>query len=466
MAAGDDFIFGIVQKVVLTDLCNTTDTVQYRQDIIKDCFSNMPVIKALYKLCISIVEKRKGSWLGIFTSRPSSILWDAISMMRLSVDMLKQLRKIADEHAGDFKSEGFTVLFDMIKHELPDNYFSEIENHLEELRFKDGILVSAQLGEGNKALHYVLHKAETRKKRWWKKIFKSNLDNYYFDIHPRDDSGVRMLTQLKDQAINIVANVLAQSNDHIISFFNQLQTELAFYIGCMNLQEQLSYINEPFCFPGFRKTEERIYEASGLYDISLALNMQQKIIDNNLYTGAKNLILITGANQGGKSTFLRSIGLAQLMMRAGMFVAAGSFSTNLASQVFTHFKREEDNKMKSGKLDEELSRMDEIITHITPDTLLLFNESFAATNEREGSEIAIQIVTALVEKNFTIFFVTHLYQFAHHFFETAKEKSVFLLAERQDNRNRTFKLKEGKPLPTSYGIDLYNKIFGEHIMEK
>ncbi|EGD50050.1 DNA mismatch repair protein MutS domain protein [Thermoanaerobacter ethanolicus JW 200] len=63
--------------------------------------------------------------------------------------------------------------------------------------------------------------------------------------------------------------------------------------------------------------------------------------------------------------------------------------------------------MKSGKLDEELSRMSDIVDNIKPNSMVLFNESFAATNEREGSEIARQIITALIEKRIKVFFVTH-----------------------------------------------------------
>ena len=98
----------------------------------------------------------------------------------------------------------------------------------------------------------------------------------------------------------------------------------------------------------------------------------------------KNLVIITGANKGGKSTFLRSIGLSQLMMQSGMFVPARSFTANICRSLFTHFKKEEDSGMKSGKLDEELNRMSKIIDHLnTANSLLLFNESFAATNERK-----------------------------------------------------------------------------------
>jgi DNA mismatch repair ATPase MutS len=142
-----------------------------------------------------------------------------------------------------------------------------------------------------------------------------------------------------------------------------------------------------------------------------------------------------------------------------MFVPAESFSSNVCDGLFTHYKREEDATMKSGKLDEELSRMSDIVDKITPNSMVLFNESFAATNEREGSEIARQIVSALLEKRLKVFYVTHLYQFAHGFVDKKTENVLFLRAEREADGGRTFKLVEGEPLQTSYGEDLYNMIF-------
>jgi DNA mismatch repair ATPase MutS len=132
----------------------------------------------------------------------------------------------------------------------------------------------------------------------------------------------------------------------------------------------------------------------------------------------------------------------------------------MCSGVFTHFKREEDSTMKSGKFDEELSRMSDIAESIRPNAMLLFNESFAATNEREGSEIARQIATALIEKGIKIFFVTHLYELAHGFYNRNLKNAIFLRAERQSDGARTFKLIEREPLSTSYGQDLYCRIFG------
>jgi DNA mismatch repair ATPase MutS len=187
--------------------------------------------------------------------------------------------------------------------------------------------------------------------------------------------------------------------------------------------------------------------------------MKRKVVGNDANADHKDLLMITGANQGGKSVFLRSMGLAQLMMQCGMFVPAESFCANGCRALFTHYKREEDATMKSGKFDEELGRLSAIVDHISPDSMVLFNESLAATNEREGSEIARQIVSALLDRHIKVLFVTHLYELARGFYERGMTNAIFLRAERLADGTRTFHLTEGEPLQTSYGQDVYREVF-------
>jgi DNA mismatch repair ATPase MutS len=458
MVLGDDFLLEVAKKAVLSGL-NDLDTILYRQHILEDCLKNSSIVRDIYTIAVESIENKKKHWLGIFSRYPSSILHGSIEMLQMFVGLLKKLRNIADEHADKFESEGFRRFFAMIKQELDDDYFVIVENHLRELKFRDGVLLSAELGKGNEGTNYVLRKPNNQNPNWMKRVFAKKSPVYSFTIHPRDDHGAMALGELKDRGINLVANAVAQSADHIDSFFEMLRIELAFYIGCLNLYEQLAQMGEPVSFPLPLAPNERRHSCKGLYDVCLALTMKQKIVGNALNADNKELVIITGANQGGKSTFLRSIGLSQLMMQCGMFAPAESFSSNVCEGLSTHFKREEDATMKSGKLDEELSRMSGIVDNLTSNSMLLFNESFAATNEREGSEIARQITSALLEKRIKVFFVTHLYEFAHGFYENRMENIIFLRAERQSNGKRTFKLIEGEPLQTSYGQDLYNRIF-------
>ena len=100
---------------------------------------------------------------------------------------------------------------------------------------------------------------------------------------------------------------------------------------------------------------------------------------------------------------------------------------------------------------------------LRPHALVLFNELFASTYEREGSEIAQQIVTALLDSGLKVFFITHLYPFAHAMEKLDLQSSLFLRAERREDGSRTFKLIEGELLETSFGEDLYKKIFGAEV---
>src|SRR5439155_17125864 len=115
--------------------------------------------------------------------------------------------------------------------------------------------------------------------------------------------------KLRDRGLNLVANALAQSADHILSFFNMLRTELAFYLGCVNLRRQLDEKGTPVCFPRPMPTGARKHAAVGLRDASLVLSLKQQVVGNELNADGKNLVVITGANKGGKSTFLRGVGL-------------------------------------------------------------------------------------------------------------------------------------------------------------
>ena len=460
MAQGDDFIFEVAKKAVLSGIYIDVNTILYRQDILSDSLNNASIIKEMYKISVEAIESRNKSYWSEFNLRfPSTILQNADGLMQMFVELLQQLRIIADNHSNKFHSEGFTALFAMLKKELDDEYFAKVKSHLQELKLKDGILLSAGLGKGNTCTQWILHRFLVKKQCWFWRLFPKKSSISPINIKHGDDIGMRILSEFKGEGVNLVANALAQSTDHIHSFFSMLQTELAFYVGCLNLHEQLVRTGEPTSFPSPLAKEQRKHSFKELYDACLALTLGKRTVGNATNADDKTLVLITGANQGGKSTYLRSIGLSQLMMQCGMFVPAETFEANMCDSLITHFRREEDTTMKSGKLDEELGRMNAIIDHLTPNSIILFNESFAATNEREGSEIARQIVNALLEKRIQVFFVTHLYDFANSIYVRKLPNVISLRAERQADTSRTFRLIEAAPLKTSYGQDLYNRIF-------
>lgn len=459
MADSDEFVFEVAQQALLCGLRNDLDTILYRQAILRDCLKNPVVVRGLYNLMTAVAEETRRQWWSLSGSYPSSMLYGSVDLMETFLGVLRKLRSIAEENDGNFESEGFRSFFAMLKKELSEEYLTTIKGHLKELKFRKGALLSAELGASNEGIHYVLRKTHGKEPTWLDRLLGKGPVSYSFRLDPRDEAGARILSDMRNRGISRVALALTQSSDHVLSFFKALRTELAFYVGCLDLHSKLVSHGMPITFPSPMRKGQPCHEFDGLYDVSLCLTANRGVVGNTLRAEHKNLVIITGANQGGKTTFLRSIGLAQLMMQCGLFVGAEDFKAEICSALFTHYKREEDTTMKSGKFDEELARLSEIAEHTVPNSMFLFNESFAATNEREGSEIAAQIVHALLEKGMKVFYVTHLYEFARGFFNEKDKGAIFIRAEREADGTRTFKLAEGEPLQTSYGEDLYNKVF-------
>lgn len=248
--------------------------------------------------------------------------------------------------------------------------------------------------------------------------------------------------------------------DSFESFFDQLRFELAFYRGAINLRQQLMRFTAKYCFPLPADRDTLHFE--DLKELVLCLEQRMDAVGNTCELDQKQLLIVTGANQGGKSTFLRSIAVAQLMMQCGLFVAAERFESGIFPRIFTHFTRREDSAMNSGRLDEELKRMSRIIEHLGEGSLIFMNESFASTTEKEGSAIAYDIIRALSEERIKILTVTHLLTFAQRVFDesqqTAEPGVEFLSAERLQDGSRTFRMIRHAPELTSFGLDLYEEI--------
>jgi hypothetical protein len=460
MALGDDFLAGVSRKVLLASL-HDPEAIGYRQRILADCLAQPGVIREMYAVAVGALQDRRHLWWGGYGGTyqgPSSNLSGAVGHLEAYVARLRQLRKIADDHAGKFRSEGLRALVATLQHELDDEYFEEISYHLKELRFRAGVLISAELDRDNSGIKFVLRNSGDTRRPWKERLGIAPRSAYSFTLAPRDEAGGQILADLEGRGINLVANAAAQSADHIGSYFTMLRAELGFYVSCLNLADRLAAKGVPTTVPEPAPPSSPTFSCTDLRDACLELRSEHPVIGNDVYADGKPLVIITGANSGGKSTFLRSVGLAQLMMQCGLFVAAQRYQASPAHGIFTHFIRQEDPSMTSGRLDDELARMSAIAGQIGPHCLVLFNESFAGTNEREGSEIGYQVVRALLDVQVRVLFVTHRFDFAERFRHQHAPWTLFLRAERQPGGRRNYRLTVKDPLPTSFGEDLYYRL--------
>lgn len=458
MADGDDFLLEVARRGVLASL-EDPEAIHYRQEVFADCLRHPDLVRDLYSLASEAVRGEREILRG-FGDYPDAVLRRAVERLELFGRSLRRLRAIADARGASVHSEGLRTFFERIGGELDDEWFVSFDRHLEDLRFRHGVTFSAALGPGNQGTAHLLHRTVPRGIGWWTRLRLSDEDGFTIEVDGRSETATRQLAELRERGVALVADVGAQSADHVSDFLQELRAEIGFYLGGVNLREQLASRGVPVSRPAPHPSSASGLAFSGLRDVALTLLGPAPVVPNDLVAEDRPLLLVTGANQGGKSTFLRSVGQAQLLLQCGLHVAAESFQSAPCAGLFTHFRREEDARLASGKLDEELRRMSGIVDRLRPGAMLLCNESFAATNEGEGSEIAYQVVRALRDSGVRVLFVTHLYELTSRLRQEAPD-TMFLRAERQADGTRTFRIVEGEPLSTSFGRDLYRRLFPE-----
>jgi len=459
MAGGDDFLRTVARAGLLQSLDDAVH-IAWRQRALDDCDRHRLIIETLYKLAVDTLEEERKQMHFWAYSNPSSDLSEGIATLERCQGRLRTLREVADDQLrGSFHSQAFRDLFETLHAQLDEAYLADIATQLEALHFRHGTFAGAHIGGGSKSIGWTLHQMPPERQGGWHQWFTYQPEIHAFEIAPRDEAGATALSQVRNHALEVAATAVAQAAGQVVAFFSQLRIELGFYRGALRLKDALRARGAPVCRPDPLPAATHCHEAQGLYDPCLCLTKDTEVTGNDLAAPDTDLLFVTGANQGGKSTFLRSLGTAQLLLQAGLFAPAQRFAANLCSSLFTHYKREEDARMASGKFDEELVRMDAIVQCMAPGALVLFNESFAATNEREGAAIATEIIEALIDKHVKVVFVTHFYELPRHFSAPARGKVLFLTAERGEDGSRTHRIRPGQPSRTAYGPDLYARIF-------
>jgi hypothetical protein len=209
MAAGDKFLLDVSRKVLLTCL-HEPEAIRYRQGILADCLAQPEVIREMYAVATGVLEDKRRLWgYGGSYQNPSSNLSGAVAYLEAYVARLRQLRKIADDHAGTFGSDGLRTLFATLHRELDDEYFEEISDHLRQLRFRAGVLISAELGQDNSGINLVLRAPGDARRGWKGRLGIGPRSSYSFTLPPRDEAGGQILENLTSRGINLVANAAA-----------------------------------------------------------------------------------------------------------------------------------------------------------------------------------------------------------------------------------------------------------------
>ena len=471
----DDYIVETMKRVMLVPLA-TPEEVEYRQKIVQDAVVSYDRMQGLYLAAKNAVEdmakyasEKKRQGYGAEQGRKNIA---NIEYLEHLVYHMNQVNKALERWKFNMETEELRRFAEAFFEEYNEEYRECLEKVISDLRTStiNGIIdVTAALGPGLAMSQMVLkdlRSVSTEKGRFLRmaadkigEFCRGILEGDTLVFEGENQNLLQDTTEIKNAALGAIMRYFESFIGEKEHFFKQLYTQTAFLMGASNLYRRVHRIGVDFCFPTVMDRKDICFE--GLVEMSLAVNLRRCPIDNDLTAKDKHLVVITGANQGGKSTCLRSIGIAQILMQCGMYVPAKSFSGGLYSNVFTHFARREDSAMNSGRLDEELGRMERIVDNLTQDSILFLNESFATTTEKEGSLIAEDITRALYERGVRVMMVTHLMAFAQSCYAKGLPHAMFLSAEREEDGTRTFRMIEQEPELTSYGLDLYDSVIRE-----
>jgi len=192
-------------------------------------------------------------------------------------------------------------------------------------------------------------------------------------------------------------------------------TELRFYLAYLAHIRPLRAAGLPFCYPEISASSKEIH-AAGTFDLALASKLvseRQPVVTNEFrLEGRERIFVVTGPNQGGKTTLARTFGQLHHLASVGCPVPGSTARLFLADRLFTHFEREEDLATLSGKLEDDLVRIGEILRAATGDSIVVLNEIFTSTTLHDARFLGTRLLTKVMRLDALCVYVTFVDELA------------------------------------------------------
>ena len=209
---------------------------------------------------------------------------------------------------------------------------------------------------------------------------------------------LEQLARLYPDQFAALASFCSRIGQFIDPTLARFDTEAQFYLCYLDMVAELSRSGLGFCYPDVALSPPEVEVESG-FDLALArllANSGKPVVPNDVHLGpGERVIVVTGPNQAGKTTFARMFGQLHYLASLGLPVPGSSARLQLADNVFTHFEREESFDDLHGKLEEELFRVQRVLAKAGPASVVVMNESFSSTSLADNRFIGAQVLQAL-----------------------------------------------------------------------
>jgi DNA mismatch repair protein MutS len=225
--------------------------------------------------------------------------------------------------------------------------------------------------------------------------------------------------------------------DHTVSVFDR---ELQFYFSYLAYIRPLRAAGLSFSYPAV-SSDDKTEQALDTFDLALAAQLTARgetVVYNDVrLDGCERVLVISGPNNGGKTTLARTIGQLHYLARLGCPIPGRDTRLFCCDQIFTRFERQEDITTLSGKLQDELNRLHDALREATPDSLFILNEMFNSTTAQDALSLSRKILARISDLDALCVCVTFLDELA-----TLNEKTVSMVSSVRpdDPAIRTYKL--------------------------
>ena len=491
-------------REVANQLCTEPSVINYRQDVLEDLWHHpaladhletlLPDIGALDAYRSSVDRQR---------STLEDVTWRLGELEQLAT-CVSGLSEIFDQLGGQLQSQAWLRLGDRVAQLAQDDVYlnlqRELPEMLETIRSKASVTIGINLDNRLRPVATTLLSVNDQP------FTSSTFIDRLLGRHAEADKGIgplhsvaalevernplglepqaqpinpmlvplfRDLAKVLETVCRPIARTLRRFITIQSSFLAGLSGEMAFYLAAVRLMQQLQAHGFSWCRPEIVPMTERICELQDSYNLHLALYASSQaaadktVVKNDVQMDKSGRIFVlTGPNQGGKTTYVQTVGLCQILAQLGLWVPAARARMSPVDGVYTHYPIEESSAKATGRFGDEAQRLSDIFTDATHHSLILLNESLASTNSGESLYIAQDLMRILRRMGARAIFATHLHELAADV-EAINDQNpgdsavVSLVASRIENgadgAQRSYKILPGQPMGRSYAREIASK---------